>query len=111
MAFGSCYGWGGLVSALYIGAALIATIIMIVADDREAIACPAPFSLALIFAALIGIKPSLLCLWRFMHPFPGSLSLGKPVHGGSDWPVDELVRGPLAGNAPSQLPAGDAPCG
>jgi hypothetical protein len=74
------------VSALYIGAALIATAVMLTADSREA-ALPPPLTLGLVLAAIIAVKPTLALFVALYLPL---LALAvmvwkRSVRGGAAW--------------------------
>jgi hypothetical protein len=69
------------VSGLYIGSLLMATAILLVAEDREG-AAPAPFLIGLIYAALIAIK-STFALFAMLHLGFATLALRGTL--GSWW--------------------------
>ncbi len=76
------------VSALYVGAALVATAVLLVADDREA-AAPAPLALGLVYAAAIAAK-STFALFVALHlPFSAIAVArrGASWRAGMDWAV------------------------
>ena len=74
------------VSALYIGAALIATAVMLTADSREATQ-PAPLTLGMVLASVIAVKPTLALFVALYLPLLALAAVAwkRSVQGGAAW--------------------------